>query len=304
MVAKAVTRIETKKIMRPSHNGSNDKKDTGEQSENKKQTGGGSGEAVENEQHDEISKTPPTQTDKLTKATGIDSVVGSKTDLTKKKETKKSPWSVGFVGGAGFSNINQSLFTSQNQAGLSYSAYYPANSVSSPAAPINMPSETSGGFSFSAGVLVKRNLSKRVFGSAGLVYHYYSTGMHTGTAVDSTRTVYSGYAQTASVNSYYLNGDGKKYTNQYHFIELPVNLGFQINKSLKNPIDWEAGISLAWLVSSNALQFDPYTNVYFENDQLFNRLQWNAVTDLMFGFPVHGHTMQVGPQFQYAITSL
>lgn len=303
-LANSGTRIRTKKVRQDSQKLSVAEKGNEEQSENKIHSNNEPGNTVVDKQTTENPKVETAIADKTNKAVLTDSAANTQTAANKKQDTKKSPWTIGFTAGAGLSNINQSIFESQNQAGLLYAAYYPANSTSGPAPVLNMPSETNAGFSFSAGVSIKRNLSKRFFGSAGLVYHYYSTSIHTGTSVDSTRTVYAAFAQTASVNSFYRNGEGKKYTNQYHFIELPVNLGFQINKSQKNPIDWEAGISLAWLISTNALQFDPYTNVYFENDQLFNRIQWNAATDLMFGFPVHNHSLQFGPQFQYALTSL
>jgi hypothetical protein len=241
------------------------------------------------------------QTNKKVRA---DSVVGKETAKIKNKETMKSPWSIGFTGSVGASNVNQSLFQSLNPANLSYALNYPAiNSSGSPVA-TNSSSETHAGFSFAVGVSVKRNLSNRVSWSAGLGYHYYSTGIHTGFPVDSAFTVYSGFTQSTSVNSYYRNGDGKDYTNQYHFIELPLNLSFQLNKSRKTPINWEAGVSFAWLVSSNALHFDPYNNVYFENDQLFNKIQWNALTAILIGFPVHDHSLQIGPQVQYGLSSL
>jgi len=268
-LANSGTRIQTKKVKKDSNKLSVAEKGNEEQSENKSHTNNEPRNKVEDKQTKENPKVETAIAYKTSEAVLIDSAANTQIASNKKQDTKKSPWSIGFTGSAGISNINQSIFESQNQSGLLYAAYYPANSTSGPAPVLNRPSETNAGFSFSAGVSVKRNLSKRFFGSAGLTYHYYSTGIHTGSSVDSTRTVYSAFAQTTSVRSYYRNGEGKKYTNQYHFIELPVNLGFQINKSKKNPIDWEAGISLAWLISTNALQFDPYTNVYFENDQLY-----------------------------------
>ena len=59
-----------------------------------------------------------------------------------------------------------------------------------------------------------------------------------------------------------------------------------------------------WLVSSNALQYDSYNNVYFENNQLFNKIQWDAQTAILIGFPVHDHNIEIGPQIQYSLTSL
>jgi hypothetical protein len=218
----------------------------------------------------------------------------------KDQKLKKSTWNIGFTAGAGISNINQSFFQSQNPAGIFAS---PANNAGTPAT-VHTPSESSSGFSFTLGVFFKRNLSKRFSASAGLGYHYYSTGIRTGISVDSALTVNYSYALTSSVRSYYRNGDGKEFTNQFHFIELPVNLSFQLNKSQRNPVNWEAGLSLAWLINTNALHFDPYNNVYFENSQLFNKIQWHVASAVLVGFSVHRHTIQVGPQIQYGLTSL
>ncbi len=151
---------------------------------------------------------------------------------------------------------------------------------------------------------MNRKLSKRVSLSAGLDYHYYSTKIHIGEAVDSTRFVYATYGQATFVNSFYQGGQTQVYTNQYHFIELPVSLSLQMNKSIKNPLNWEAGFSLAWMLGTNALHFDPNTNVYFENNQLFNKTQWNATTAIMVGFPVHQHSILLGPQLQYGLSGL
>lgn len=241
--------------------------------------------------------------EKIKKTLQADSVSDSKTVKTK-SENKKNPWSIGFAASLGVSNINQSLFQSLHSSNLSYAANYPVNSSSGPPAAINTPSETQAGFSFAVGFSVKRNLSKRITGSAGLGYHYYSTAIHTGTPVDSALTVYSGFAQLSLVNSFYRNGEGREFTNQYHFIEFPVNLNFQLNKSPKLPVNWEAGFALAWLVSANALHFDPYTNVYFKNNQLFNKVQWNAATAILVGFPFENHSIQLGPQVQYSLSSL
>jgi calcineurin-like phosphoesterase family protein len=51
-------------------------------------------------------------------------------------------------------------------------------------------------------------------------------------------------------------------------------------------------------------QFDPYTNVYFKNNQLFNKIQWDAATAILIGFPVQNHSIQLGPQIQYSLSSL
>jgi len=61
---------------------------------------------------------------------------------------------------------------------------------------------------------------------------------------------------------------------------------------------------VSWMIASNALLFDPYSNAYFVDQQSFNKIQWDAVTAVMVGFPVQKHSFQLGPQLQYGLTGL
>jgi Outer membrane protein beta-barrel domain len=242
----------------------------------------------------------------------IDSSPALKTASVEKKKVKTSLWKIGFTGGAGISNTNQSLFKQSNTTGL---YYIPANVNvgTGAAAPVPVSSEINPGFSFSLGIFVSRNLSKRISISTGLNYHYYSTHVYTGYAVDSPIIVYnpvyypgsstlSGASYT--INSYYRNGSNYSYTNSYHFIELPLTADFQLNKSLKLPVYWEAGLSVSYLLNSNALHFDPNGNLYYQNAELFNKIQLNGATAIMIGFPINKSEMQIGPQLQYGLTGL
>jgi len=242
---------------------------------------------------------------KTDKPLTTDSISEIKSVVSPNQKLKTSPWSFAITATAGFSSNNQSLFQSINAANSSYYAYSPSNSfVGGPSPSPYLPSELEPGFSFGAGVMVNRKLSKRIAISSGLEYHYYSTKIHTGSGLDSSRFVYAANGQVALVNSFYQGGQAQSYTNQYHFVSLPLILTFQLNKSTKNPINWEAGFSFSWLLATNALHFDPNANVYFKNNQLFNKTQWNAVTAVMVGFPVHTHTFELGPQLQYGLSGL
>jgi hypothetical protein len=234
-----------------------------------------------------------------------DSVSDRKSAKDANQKIKSSSWKIGFAGNAGISNINQSPFKPV------YGSYFSNNpiagNVGNAGAPVtDASSKFNAGFSFGMGVFAERRLSKRVSFSAGINYHYYSAKIRTGDFVDSSAFVYSAPAsgQGSVVNGYYRNGDTQGYTNNYHFVELPVNLNFQLNKSLKTPIIWEAGISLSWLIGSNALHFDPYRDVYYENNQLVNRTQLNGVTAIMVGFHLDHNELQLGPQLRYGLTDL
>jgi hypothetical protein len=244
-------------------------------------------------------------TDVKNKAAGKDSASEMKMAKTTDKKKNSFPWQIGYSGNAGISNMNQSLFKPVSTTNYSYNAAAPGNvSLNNPGVATTYPSEINPGFSFGLEVLADKRLSERFSLSVGLGYHYYSTEIQTGHFIDSTSFFNFPTIQASSVNAYYSNGKIQTYTNQYHFIELPVYVDFQINKSKKTALIWEGGFTLSYLLSSNALQFDPYSNVYFKSNQLFNRTQLSAATAFLIGLPVHHVSLQIGPQLQYGLTNV
>jgi len=234
---------------------------------------------------------------------GGDSVSGLKEEKTANHPARTSPWSVGFTGSAGISNINQSLFQPVNMASYSYSGGSPTSG--SNAGAMGAKADIHAGFSFALGILVNRQLSRRLSLSAGLGYQYLSTSIQTGSHVDSTLYLYASTAiPPTSVTAFYANGHSQQHTNSYQFIQLPVNLNLQLNRNHKNPVIWEAGFSVAWMFSSNSLLYDPYANVYFADKESFTKTQWDAATAVMIGFPIQNHVFQLGPQLQYGLTGL
>jgi hypothetical protein len=230
-----------------------------------------------------------------------DSVISSATAKNKDQKTISSGWKIGFTGGLGSSNLNQNLFNSVKTLS-------PVTlSTNLPAAPnggyVNYSSsEIKPGFSFLAGAFVSRNLSKRISFSAGLNYHYYSTTIKTGIKINTTLVTTNSFYQTIVANSYYENAQTQTFTNQYHLIEIPLSVNFQLNKSKRMPFIWELGLTPGYIVSSNALYYDPNTNVYFSNYLKPNSMQLNGVTAFMFGFQMHKSEWQIGPQLQYGFT--
>ncbi len=228
------------------------------------------------------------------KSLPTDSALEEKITGKENKQSKKPSWTIGFSGSAGVSNVNQTLFKPTTTTTYTYAA------VSSGPGTVSVH----GGFSFATGVFANRDLSKRISLRAGLGYHYYSTKINTGKAVNGPVYSFSTNTQGLIANSFYQNGDDREYTNEYHFIDLPVTINFQLNKSIHTRVFWQAGLSLSYLVNSNALYFDPLSNVYFENSQQFNRTQLNATTALLIGFNIHHCELQMGPLLQYGLTRL
>lgn len=239
---------------------------------------------------------------KAVAAAKTDSAAVKQTVAKNKKNKKASPWKIGFTGAAGVGAIHQSLFNpatvpSPNYDNLMSNAAY---------APVYRPSDIRPGFSFSAGAFVKKQLSRRLSFTIGLNYHYYSTSIRTGSKVDSGSSLQtSTYSLQARPSyAYYSNGEMNKYTSRYHFIELPVALQYQLNRSKKWPLTWEAGLAVSELFNTDALYFNYSTGVYYRNNDFFNKTQLSGNTALMIGFSLHKTRFAVGPQLQYGFTNM
>jgi hypothetical protein len=218
------------------------------------------------------------------------------------KTEKSSSWQVGFTAGMGISNISPGLFKSANPASPAYYTAAPINAAAGTTT-TNVSSTVNPGFSFSVGAFIGRSLSKRVSFSAGINYRYYSTVIHTG-GQDSLSAAYPGPVLFNAANGFYQAGNEIAYVNQYHFLELPLAIKFQLNKSIKMPVVLEEGLSVSYLLSSNALYYDPQSNVYYKDNQLLNKTQLNTSTAIMVGFHIRQHELRLGPQFEYGLTNL
>jgi Outer membrane protein beta-barrel domain len=236
------------------------------------------------------------------KTSPTDSVSDGKVTGKENKAAKKLSWTIGFSGNAGVSNVNQTLY--KPTVTTTYSLAPLSSGPGTVSATTTRTSEIDQGFSFAAGVFANRDLSNRLSFRAGLGYHYFSIKINTGKAVNGPVYTFSNNTQGLIANSFYQNGNDREYTNKYYFIDLPVAINFQLNKSIHSPLIWQTGLSLSYLVNSNALYFDPLSNVYFENSQQFNRAQLNATTALLIGFNMHHCVFQVGPLLQYGLTGL
>lgn len=247
-----------------------------------------------------LTKTPLMEN----KKTQPDSPANNKTETVAGEKKHKDPvskWNIGYTAGAGISNINQSLFTPiyVSATNLATTAGAASGSTGGNSSPRANP-----GFSFMAGAFVTRSLSERLALTAGLNYHYYSIRIKTGSKINGNLPVGFSPNQLLNASNYYQNGNDHSYTNQYHFLEIPVTASFLLNKGKKMPVAWELGFSLGYLLSSDALYYDPFAGVYFESSQEANKMQLNAVTAILFGFQLGKNALQAGPEFQYGLTNL
>jgi hypothetical protein len=78
---------------------------------------------------------------------------------------------------------------------------------------------------------------------------------------------------------YNAGGDTVKYTNRYHFIELPLRFQWQLNKNKTNPFVWSTGFTIGQLIASNAIMYDTaFNGIYYRNKSQLNKTQFSLST--------------------------
>jgi hypothetical protein len=111
--------------------------------------------------------------------------------------------------------------------------------------------------------------------------------------------------QVANVSRYYRADQKSKFNNRYHFLELPLQFQTRINKGLKTPLSWNAGVTVARMFASRALLFDSGTGVYYEDNTRYNRTQFALNTGFSIGV-LSGSKLPltIGPSIKYHLTPL
>lgn len=255
-----------------------------------------------------------------------------------------SLWHWGVKADAGYSRISVSkLFQLKGLLGTdkSYAEDLAARSYNSPAAsngqllnvqasttPVKVASAIQPDFSASVGVFIQRTLSPRLKVSVGIEYSYMSVNTSVGKSFDSSIAVNIGTNSLKVVNKFYESpgyidtvrgtyasfqgqGTGRVYYSQkqryrFHYIEMPVLLNWQINEGKRlPPIVFEGGVSIGRLFAADALHYEGVKGVYYEDNSLFNKTQFNFVTGLSVGLLQKSkHPIWIGPDLRYSLNGL
>jgi hypothetical protein len=256
-----------------------------------------------------------------------------------------SLWHWGVKADAGYSRISVSkLFQLRGLLGTdkSYAEDLAARSYNAPAGgagnqflnvqasapPVKVASAIQPDFSASVGVFIQRTLSPRLKVSVGLEYSYMSVNTNVGKAFDSSIAVNIGTNNLKVINRFYESpgyidtvrgtysnvqgqGSGKVYYSQkhryrFHYIEMPVVLNWQINQGKRMPpIVFEGGVSVGRLFAADALHYEGVKGVYYEDNSLLNKTQFNFVTGLSVGLLQRSkHPIWIGPDLRYSLNGL
>jgi hypothetical protein len=206
----------------------------------------------------------------------------------KKKQMPKINWGIELSGGISANRENAFSFNGADGSQKSFAADLlpsPTNCISGGGNPaiVYLPPSIQAGPAFKAGVVAEMKISKKSSFSSGLRYAYFSNNIKVGTY---TAVAFSNsYSQSVRADAIYRGGQQKEYTNQFHFIQLPLQYQLQLNKGVKLPILWNIGASAGYLISTSSLVYDTAASgIYFQDKAAFNKFHLNLNTGFSFRF--------------------
>jgi hypothetical protein len=244
-------------------------------------------------------------------------VMMNKQAAKKARFSARRSWEAGFAGGGGFSSTvipGSSRVSDLPPGGMTLASSL--QSSASRAARLQMRiSRIQPDLSFWAGIFAERPIKKRLSLTAGLNLHYYSSRLETiadkrslstlnSLALGPTYFNASPYVQPVAPGSSYYAPDSYKFSNHYYFLQLPVSLIWQVNRSRKTPVFWEAGLALSRLISANALYYSEKSGLYYKDGGAANPNHLMAFSSVMVGLSLRGNSIKIGPEGQYGLTSL
>ena len=224
----------------------------------------------------EQEKNATTKTDTLLKAEQREAPLAP----IVKKDPSAKKWKWGLHITPGISSLNDNGIALGGSK--SFAALDQNTAGSGPATPVPVrqkPSDIKTGFALQVGAFAQRQLSSRTSISVGLQYGYYSNVLHIGSMRNpGNAQLFSVPGRTAN-QVYNAGGDTTKYTNSYHFIELPFLFQWQLNKNKTKPFTWSTGLTMGQLIASNAIMYDTaFNGVYYQNKSQLNKTQFSLST--------------------------
>jgi hypothetical protein len=181
----------------------------------------------------------------------------------------------------GISSLNKSFSIGSNKSFDAYNYQSSVGSVSGASPARQTPSDIKAGFAFQLGAFVQRQISQRTCLSLGLQYGYYSNILRIGNRRDSliNNSQFANVLDDKANFVYNAGGDMIKYTNRYHFIELPFLFQWQLNKNKVKPFIWSSGFTVGQLIATNAIMYDTaFNGIYYQNKKQLNKTQFSLST--------------------------
>ena len=221
----------------------------------------------------------------------------------KKKRLSKIRLGLDISVGATFSRNKVFPFASSERlADFNYGT--PQNSTgNSSGGYLHPPSSIRPGPAYKAGIFADINLSKRSSLSTGLRYVYMSEKLNVGHYTNTP--IVSGYSN-GFTGGYYQGNPKASFTDEYHFIELPLTYQLKLNRGNKTSVFWNTGISTSYLISATSLLYDTAAGgIYYKALNEITRIHFNLTTGFTIRFGNRSRMpWSVGPDLSFDMSKL
>jgi hypothetical protein len=215
-----------------------------------------------------------------------------------------SKWRLGITAFYGKSNAIEAIAGSDKAA--SSNAFTPGSlSGADTALYREHPYTASDAYQF--GIVIQRNIIKNGFLSAGLIFTHLSTKSDISKEVNSTYIIQNFDRSNSfyALSSYYQPGSKNSFVNKYNFIELPVHFQHDLFPANKFSLSYNAGFSLRQLLSSDALIYNEYNNIYFSQEDQLRKIQIQFLAGANLRYKASKTTsLYLGPQFSYSLSNM
>lgn len=216
------------------------------------------------------------------------------------KKKKKHQWETGISFSGGYAErIKGDL-----NIGSEKTADVQTNSFGSPGAFLAQPpGEMTGGLYLQAGMYARKTWGKKTYTRTGILWSMYTIKQRTGVLVNN-QTSSSGMTPIGNT-SYYYSGNSNQYISRYHQFSIPVQIGWQLNKGKKTPIEWENGFSVGFIPFTKNLVYNSTRNIYYRDDKQLHRWQFYFTSMLNIRlFPDAVRPVTIGAGINYHLSPL
>lgn len=240
--------------------------------------------------------------------------VDNKKAKEKINSSKTIIWGIDISLGA--STITENPFSFDNSKSLADVQYGAPNPSTGPGGQPNNyrgpQSQNKSAFAFKMGLHAKKNLSPRSSLSVGLSYSYLADKIevgarqYTSSSQNQNSSLSAAFAYYANVSPQQSSSSSNSYTDQFHFIELPVIYHWRMTNNSERFLSLNLGLSPAYLLSTNALVYDTaFGGIYYSNKNLIQKTHFNIVSGLSYQFGISRDIrVSLGPQFSFDLTKI
>lgn len=218
---------------------------------------------------------------------------------------KKESWNLAMQIGGGSGSLQEGLGTASEPAPQNAFGNIALRPPGTSAAMDPRPSDIKAGPSFQASVGLSRPISRKLNFITGIQYAYFSNRIKVGREIDSSALSTNFRLQNISATAAYTGAgnEGNTYYNAYHYLQLPLELGWYLDNGKK--LSWNNGFLIGLLLQTDALHYDESAGAYYQNNDLVNKFQTSVQSSLNYRlFRTGSGSLSAGPFVNYQLSNI